>query len=77
MRGHQRSDNILSDYCDSPKFKNHPLYGSKPNALQLILYFDEAELCNPLGTFRKKHKLGNYINNYVYIIYTYVYSYNS
>ena len=58
MRGHQRSDELLEDFCDSPKFKSHPLFGSKQNALQILLYFDECELCNPLGSFRKKHKLG-------------------
>ena len=55
--GHQRLDGILADFCDFPKFKSHPLFGKKPNALQILLFFDECELCNPLGSFRKKHKL--------------------
>lgn len=58
MRGHQRSDDIMEDYCDSVKFKTHPLFSSNHKALQIILFFDECELCNPLGSFRKKHKLG-------------------
>ena len=58
VRGHTRSDDILEDFCDSPKVKCHPLFSRQKCALQIILYFDELELCNPLGSFRKKHKLG-------------------
>lgn len=27
-------------------------------SLQITLYYDELELCNPLGSHRKKHKIG-------------------
>ena len=27
-------------------------------ALQVILYYDDVEICNPLGSRTKKHKLG-------------------
>ena len=37
---------------------NYPLFSQNPTALQIIAYFDEVELCNPLGTHVKKHKLG-------------------
>ncbi|XP_065892035.1 uncharacterized protein [Dysidea avara] len=60
VQGHTRSDNIVEDFCDSPKVKNHPLFSKQKHSLQIILYFDELELCNPLGSFRKKHKLGCY-----------------
>lgn len=57
--GHQEShEGVLSDYCDGKNFKNHPLYKDEPTSLQIILYFDELELCNPLGSHRKKHKIG-------------------
>ena len=29
-----------------------------PMALQIIAFYDEVELCNPLGTHVKKNKLG-------------------
>jgi hypothetical protein len=38
-------------------FRNHPLYSRKPNALQLILYTDEIEICNPLGSYTRANKL--------------------
>ena len=44
--------------CDGSVFKNHPLFESDKNAIQIIGYFDEVELCNPLGSSTKKHKLG-------------------
>ena len=59
MGGHQETINgVLNDYCDGKKFKEHPLFLMDSNALQLILYYDELELCNVLGSRRKKHKIG-------------------
>lgn len=57
--GHKdTSPDFLGDYCDGLQFNAHSLYASEPTALQLILYYDELELCNPLGSRRKKHKVG-------------------
>ena len=56
-----RSDGYLSDYCDGYFFKNHQIFGTRPNALQIILYFDELEVCNPLGSHSGVHKLGKSI----------------
>lgn len=59
MAGHQvATEGILGDYCDGKKFKEHPLFSIDSSALQLILYYDELELCNVLGSRRKKHKIG-------------------
>ena len=52
---------LLGDYCDGSNFQKHPLYSSEKNALQILLYYDEVEICNPLGTKVKQHKLGKYI----------------
>ena len=43
--------------CDGSVFQTHPLFSSDPSAVQIIAFFDELELCNPLGTHVKKHKL--------------------
>jgi hypothetical protein len=45
------------DYCDGPAFQNHPLYKDHPEALQIQLYYDDLEVCNPLGSKVNKHKL--------------------
>ena len=58
---HIRNDGLLSDYCDGDIFRQHPLFSRDPKALQLILYFDEFEVCNPLGSRANKHKIGLFI----------------
>ena len=52
-----RSDNRMK-FCDGNLYKNHPIFSTDPLALQIIAYYDELELCNPLGTHIKQHKLG-------------------
>lgn len=53
-----RNDGIFEDYCDGNLFKSHPLFSIDPYALQIIGYFDELEICNPLGSHIKTHKVG-------------------
>ncbi|KAK3721414.1 hypothetical protein QZH41_008022 [Actinostola sp. cb2023] len=55
---HKRADGLLADYCDGETFKNHPLFSVDPTALQIMLYYDEIEIVNPLGSKTSKHKLG-------------------
>lgn len=50
-----RIDGNIEDFCDGATFKNHPLFKEDPEALQIIAYFDELEVCNPLGSHVKKH----------------------
>ena len=57
-RSSASTDGVLRDFCDGRLYKNHPLFSANPCALQIIAYFDEVELCNPLGSSAKKHKLG-------------------
>ena len=52
------NNELLEDFCNGRLFKMHPLFSSDPHALQIIAYFDELEVCNPLGSHVKKHKLG-------------------
>ncbi len=58
-----RNDGVIEDFCDANVFKNHPLFSRDPEALQIIGYFDELEVCNPLGTHVKKHKVGDTLGN--------------
>ena len=58
LRGHSITDERLGDFCDGSLFENHPLFSVEPHALQIMLYFDELEVCNPLGSSAKVHKLG-------------------
>lgn len=60
MRGHTQTTGLLGDYCDGSDFREHPLYSTERRALQILLYYDEVEICNPLGTKVKRHKLGRF-----------------
>ena len=51
-------DGVLRDYCDGKFFKEHPVFQSDKRAIQLVAYYVEIELCNPLGSSNKKHKVG-------------------
>lgn len=54
----QSTDDQLGDFCDGSLFKTHPLFSEDPYALQVIPYYDELEVVNPIGSYIKKHKLG-------------------
>ena len=52
------SNGLMGDYCDGLLFSDNKLFNEDPAALQIQLYYDELEVCNPLGSKTKKHKLG-------------------
>lgn len=59
-RGHQHTSlEVLSDFCDGSHFRSHSMFATHSKALQILLYYDDIEMCNPLGSHTKKHKLGN------------------
>ena len=58
MKSHERSDGLLSDICDGEWLKKHPLFYLSNDALQILLYYDDLEVCNPFSSHAKTHKLG-------------------
>lgn len=58
LRGHECGDGLLGDYCDGSYYKSHPLFSQDQTSLQIHMYYDDVEVCNPLGSRAKKHKLG-------------------
>lgn len=59
LNSHASDCGYLGDYCDGKLFHENLLFQEDPCALQIQLYYDELEVCNPLGSKAKKHKLGN------------------
>lgn len=59
MNSHSARNGLLGDYCDGELFTQNALFQQDPCALQIQLFYDELEVCNPLGSKAKKHKLGN------------------
>ena len=47
----------MSDFCDGELYHMHPLFSSDEQALQLLFYNDDIEICNPLGSRAKIHKM--------------------
>lgn len=62
-----RDDDIIEDYCDGSQFRTHPLFSRNLYALQFILYYDDMEVVNPLGSNTKTHKLGMLVNNAIIV----------
>lgn len=54
LNSHASKNNTLHDYCDGDHYKTHPLFGSDPQAPQIIAYYDELEVVNPIGSYVKK-----------------------
>ena len=48
----------MNDFCDGSLFNSHTLFKSNSTTLQLIAYYDELEVVNPIGSYVKHHKLG-------------------
>ena len=47
----------MYDFCDGQFYNQHPLFSGDDRALQLVVYTDEVETANPLGSYRGHHKL--------------------
>lgn len=50
-------DGCFFDIYDGNIFKHNSFFVKYPHAIRLILFQDAFELCNPLGSSRKKHKI--------------------
>ena len=57
---YQTKTGLFYDICDGTVYKNDLYFQQNPCALMLILYHDEVEVCNPLGSKSTKHKLDMY-----------------
>ena len=58
LNSHQSEGDLLGDICDGELYRSHPLFSVDKSALQIILYYDDFTVTNPLGTKTKKFKLG-------------------
>lgn len=65
---------MLRDYCDGDAYHNHCLFSSHPNGLQVLLYYDDVEFTNPLGSHKNKHKQGYVIDCVHQSMYMYIFT---
>ncbi len=55
--GFDISPDVYKDFSDGSYCRGHPLF-SKHSSLQIQLYYDDFETCNPLGSKHGIHKIG-------------------
>lgn len=58
LQEHNYGNGFIGDFCDGKLFKTHDLFKNNKKSLQIIAYFDEVEVCNPLAGHAGIHKLG-------------------
>ncbi|KYQ53359.1 hypothetical protein ALC60_07491 [Trachymyrmex zeteki] len=58
------NDNILSDIQSGNVIKSNNFFNSNKNVLQIILYQDAFEVCNPLGDNLGSHQIGGITENF-------------
>ena len=47
----------LGNFCDGEQCCTHELFSVNKEALQILLYNDDIEICNPLGSRATVHKM--------------------
>lgn len=65
-----RSPGYLYDLCDGYFYRQHPVFTIDKQALQIVIYYDEVETANPLGSYRGVHKIGNNFDVHVHVLST-------
>ena len=50
-------NSILQDFCSGALYQNNAYFKENSHALQIILYFDQFEVANPLGPARGEYKI--------------------
>lgn len=53
-----REGGYFNSYGDGNYVKSHPIFKDDKQALMIIVYYDDVEIANPLGSKCKVHKLG-------------------
>ena len=52
----EHDENVFYDIYDGMLYKNDAYFSRKDHTLELIIYHDDLEVCNPLGSKAGKHK---------------------
>lgn len=52
-----RNDGKLGDFIDGVVFSNHEVFSNDAQALKIIFYYDDCDLCNSAGSRVTKHKI--------------------
>ena len=61
----------MSDVCDGHYYSSHPVFSCNDKALQIVAYYDELVLTNPLMSRRNNYKIGKFYSFMHVIIHHY------
>lgn len=50
-------DGVYTDFCSGNIFKKNQLFETRPNSLQIMLFTDDLEVCNTIGSKATLHKI--------------------
>ena len=67
---HKSRDRYMHDICDGDFVKNTEIFNAHPHALQILLYTDDIEIVNPIGSHTSKHKLTMFYFTLANILFT-------
>ena len=57
-------ENVIKDVRDGDCFLTNTFFNDNPEAVPLLVFVDELEICNPLGAGKTKHKINcTYVSN--------------
>ena len=56
----EHDENVFYDIYDGMLYKNDAYFSGKDHTLELIIYHDDLEVCNPLGSKTGKHKIDTF-----------------
>lgn len=59
----QEDTTFLTDFSNGTFFSEHPLFSNDARAIQLLLYYDDVNVCNPLT--KKPHKMCLFYSNLI------------
>ena len=54
---YRSEEGLVKDVRDGQYFKHNKYFQDNPDAVPILLFQDELELCNPLGSGKSKHKV--------------------
>ena len=60
----EHNKDVFYDMYDGMLYKNDTHFSGKDHTLELIIYHDDLEVCNPLGIKAWKHKTDMFYNTF-------------
>ena len=54
---YKAEEEVVKDVRDGSNFRNNPYFANNPDSVPLLLFQDELEVCNPIGSGKSKHKV--------------------